>query len=369
MDIFCETACKYKALCYNSPNERGVEAMLKTALIGLGRIGWNSHRLKILETEGYALCAVVDTCQERLDEAKALHGVNGYTDYKEMLAAEKPDVVVIASPTVFHEEQAVGCMEAGVDVILDKPMSVDYPSALRIAEAQKRTGRKLIVFQPYRCNPIVGMAKEIIKSGKLGRIYKMHGFQGGFERRNDWQSFRKYGGGMLSNYGAHQVDYMLHLAQSKVKESFCVTQRVLSIGDAEDVAHMLIYMENDILLQIDISGAAAIPEIPFAIYGDCGAAEVRVDEKGQQYYYLKYHDPSTLEEKTASESLAAENRAYCRDNFQWVEEEIPLTADLWLDFYKECLPYFNGTGPSFIPLEETVQVMALLQQFHDKCDR
>ena len=343
--------------------------MLRTALIGLGRIGWSLHRNKILETEGYELCAVVDTSQERLDEARALHGVNGYTDYKEMLAAEKPDVVVIASPTVFHEEHAVGAMEAGCDVILDKPMAVDYASALRIAEAQKRTGRKLVVYQPYRCNPFVVKAKEIIESGKLGRIYKYMGFQGGFSRRNDWQSFKKFGGGLLSNYGAHVIDYLLYLAKSDVKESFCVTQRILSLGDAEDVAHILMNMENGTLLQVNINGAVAIYEKELAIYGDCGAMEVRTNDKWEQHIYLKYYDPAQLEEKTASESMTAENRAYPKDNIQWVIEEIPLPNELWLNFYEECLPYFTGTGPSFIPLEETLRVMELLQKFHDQCDQ
>ena len=65
---------------------------------------------------------------------------------------------------------------------------------------------------------------------------------------------------------------------------------------------------NPVLLQANINGAAAIYGHELAIYGDCGALEVRTNEKYEQHIYLKYYDPAQLEEKTASESMTAENR-------------------------------------------------------------
>ena len=63
---------------------------MKTALIGLGRIGWYYHLQQILSHEGFDLCAVVDTSVQRLEEAKELCGAAGYTDYKQMLSEAKP---------------------------------------------------------------------------------------------------------------------------------------------------------------------------------------------------------------------------------------------------------------------------------------
>ena len=79
--------------------------ILKTAVIGLGRIGWGTHIPKILaKPDRFALTAVVDLSQERLAEAKEKYGVNGYTDIPSMVEAEHPDLVVIASPTHLHQD-------------------------------------------------------------------------------------------------------------------------------------------------------------------------------------------------------------------------------------------------------------------------
>lgn len=75
---------------------------MKTALIGLGRIGWQYHLPQIVKHEGFELAAVVDTNPERLREAEVAYGIRGYADAAEMLVKEAPELVVVASPTVFH---------------------------------------------------------------------------------------------------------------------------------------------------------------------------------------------------------------------------------------------------------------------------
>ena len=62
-----------------------MEKTLRTALIGLGRIGWGYHLPNLVKKPGFEPAAVVDTCPERLEEARQKYGVKGYTDYREML--------------------------------------------------------------------------------------------------------------------------------------------------------------------------------------------------------------------------------------------------------------------------------------------
>lgn len=338
---------------------------MRTALIGLGRIGWKYHLAKIISHEDFELCAVVDTSKERLEEANQLHGVDGYTDYREMLKKAKPDLVVIASPTVFHEEQAVAAMEAGADVLLDKPMTVNYAQACHIAQVQQQTGRKLIVYQPHRYTPIAVGAKNILASGKLGQIYQMCAFSYGYSRRNDWQAFRKNGGGMLSNYGAHYIDQLLYLSGGAVKTFTCFTNRILSMGDAEDVARVLMRTETGMVLDVDINQATSQSLEGVRLFGVNGSAWVERVE-GKQYFHLKYCDPATLEEKSVSEELAASGRKYPRDNVEWIEEMIPMESYEKVDFYADCAGYFKGEKPSPIPLEQTLKVMELIEKGYEQ---
>ena len=332
---------------------------MKTALIGLGRIGWGYHLPQILSHKAYEFCAVVDPSQERLNEAKALHGVDGYTTIGEMLEKAKPELVVIASPTVFHEEQAIAAMEAGAHVLLDKPMTIDYASALRIAETQKKTGKKLVIYQPRRFNSAIVAAKAIIASGKLGDIFQMRTSRTGYSRRDDWQAFRKNGGGMLCNYGAHHIDELIYLAQSDAKDFFCRLRKILSMGDAEDVAHVLIKTENGILLDVDINQANALGDNGMQIYGANGSAVLTTGEEGE-YFLVKYCDPTKLAAKTASTEMAAAGRKYPSDKIDWITEKYMLKDYPTIDFYAECEKFFMEDGPSPVPLKETLRIMELI---------
>lgn len=338
---------------------------MKTALIGLGRIGWDYHLKQILSHDGLDLCAVVDTSSQRLAEAKALCGVDGYTDYKQMLSEAKPELVVIASPTSFHKEHAIAAMEAGAHVLLDKPMALDYAEACAIAQTHKETGRKLIIYQPHRFSSAALAAKAIISSGKLGTIALLRTTDQNYARRNDWQAFRKFGGGMLSNYGAHYIDQLLYLSQGKVVECQSFAQRILSMGDSDDVAHILMRTENGIVLEVDINQATSLPDVPMKLCGTYGSAVYTIDPNGD-YFLLKYCDPATLEEKTVSQDLAAAGRKYPNEHISWIIEKLPLSDFPEADFYAACIPYFLEDAPSPIPVEETLRVMELISLCYAK---
>lgn len=110
---------------------------MKTALIGLGRIGWQYHLPQIVKHEGFELAAVVDTNPERLREAEVAYGVRGYADAAEMLAKEAPELVVVASPTVFHRQHAMDALRAGAHVFLDKPMACSLSEAREIGRPRE----------------------------------------------------------------------------------------------------------------------------------------------------------------------------------------------------------------------------------------
>ena len=68
---------------------------LRTAVVGLGRIGWGYHIPNIIKHEGFELVAVTDPMTERLEEAKENFSVKGYTEFNKLLEEEKPDLIVI----------------------------------------------------------------------------------------------------------------------------------------------------------------------------------------------------------------------------------------------------------------------------------
>ncbi len=118
-----------------------MERVIRTALIGLGRIGWGFHLPNIVKNPGFEPAAVVDTSPDRLAEAKQKFGVDGYADYREMLEAVKPELTVICSPTHLHGLHAMAALRAGSDVFLDKPMAPTLAEAREIAACAEECGR------------------------------------------------------------------------------------------------------------------------------------------------------------------------------------------------------------------------------------
>ena len=344
---------------------------LKTAVVGLGRIGWGFHLPAIAKhPEQYALAAVVDVSEERLAEAREKYGVSGYKDIAEMIRAEKPDLVVICSPTHLHRDHACTAMEMGVDVFLDKPMAQDYETALEIAQCARETGRKLMVYQPHRARAEVNQLRKILESGKLGRPVSIQVARQAYSRRADWQAFQKFGGGMLNNYGAHFIDVMLYLAGDRVKRLFCTKDLVATLGDADDVVRILFQTEKGITLDIDINQAAAISKPGWTVYGQYGAVISGRTSQGQPGLLLKWYDPAQMPKMEASEDLAAKNRKYSNDApIPWVTEEILIDPAAEVDFYEKAYEYYAEDKAPYVPIEETLYVMDLIRRCHADADQ
>lgn len=340
--------------------------ILKTAVVGLGRIGWNLHIPKITQRpEQFSLVGVVDLSQERLAEAKEKYGVNGYTDIPSLVAAEKPDLVVIASPTHLHRDHACTALKLGCDVFLDKPMAASYEEALEIAACAREEGRKIMVYQPRRADAAPNQLMALIASGKIGALKSIRRSYGAYVRRADWQAFKKFGGGMLNNYGAHQIDAALYITGEKVKRVFCDKNTVASAGDADDVVKVFFRMESGVTVDIDINQAAAVSATEWVINGSCGGIISQVGPDRKQQFRLRYFDPKAVPEITASAALAAANRSYNNDvPLPWTEEIIPLDEAYAIDFYGKVYEYYGQDKAPYVPIAETLYVMELIDRCH-----
>ena len=187
--------------------------ILKTTVVGLGRIAWSDHLPTILKNPDFEAIATVDPLHERGKEAAAEFGItHTYESVTAMLEQETPDLAVVCSPTMFHAEQTILLLNHGVHVFCDKPAASNSGEVRAMFAAAARNDRKLMIYQPRRMFPDSFAVKEILRSGKLGNVYQMKLFAGAYVRRNDWQAYLKNGGGMLRNYGVHYMDQAMYLA-------------------------------------------------------------------------------------------------------------------------------------------------------------
>ena len=330
---------------------------LRCAVAGAGRIAWGFHLPQICMREGFELAAVADPDRQRLEEVKhTFHPAAVFTDLETMLREVHPDLTVIASPTIFHKEQALLAFRYGSDVFCDKPVGLNPKEASAMYGEAKRLGRKLMAYQPHRINSEGLTARAILQSGRLGRLYLIERHISNYVRRNDWQAFSGNGGGMLLNYGSHYIDQLLYLTHDTAARVKCELRRVITCGDADDLVKAMITTKHGILLELDINQATAYPLPEWRICGARGSAVY-----SNRQWNIRYCEPDALPPVRADHTLAATGRRYPSEQIEWKEENIPcIPADPGL-YYDYCRDYFAGNGMPFVLPEETLEVVRTIE--------
>lgn len=169
----------------------------------------------------HEIVALCDVNQHRLSEsAKAASkpGTNGVAtylanDFDRLIAEQKPDTVVVATPDFLHADYIVRAFEAGCDVICEKPLTIDLSRLKMIIDAQARTGRQVKVTFNYRYSPARTQIRELIASGTIGTVTavdfrwhldRVHGAD--YFRR--WHRQKENSGGLLVHKSTHHFDLL-----------------------------------------------------------------------------------------------------------------------------------------------------------------
>ena len=339
--------------------------MINVIVSGLGRIAWRYHLPKIKEDPRFNLLAISDPMEERRNEAAAEYpGINTYADYDQMLAAEKTaDMVVIASPTMFHKPQTIAALERNLMVFLEKPMCESLESAQEVADAVKRTNGKLMLYQPHRNWGEYLMFQNKVRH-KLGTITHSRRVLEFYNRRNDWQSRVDCGGGMLNNYGAHYIDQFLAAFGGPVEVKGAVMQRTVGIGDAEDLVSVLLQSSSGVSGTVEINLGAAARSDTWEVFGTLGSAKYCAAAKS---WVITYIEPGTLPELQMQQTLAAQDRAYSLEtNIPWITETVE--CDTWdvPSYYNYIYDYFADNKAPYVPLSESMELMRILDDCRKK---
>lgn len=334
---------------------------IKIGVAGLGRIGWSFHAKGLSSHPDFQLMAVADTEPERRAQAQAELGCKAFASFDDMIANAELEAVVVATPTHLHHDMALNALAKRLHVIIEKPMAMNTAEARDIVRAAAAAGRKLTVYQPHRLAAYFQHLRQIVQSGKIGPVYWIRCGMFNYARRNDWQSLLKFGGGMLSNYGAHGVDQILGLAGFEVKRVFCDLQRVATLGDAEDVAKIVLETRQGVVGEVEISMASVINPYKLMVWGAHGGI-LYGGGISRGTFEVRWFDPARLPPKALNEGLASANRQYPADNIVFEEEQITIDPSLGIDLFADFAASIRTDRPPAVRPEETLIVMDALER-------
>lgn len=187
---------------------------LRAGLAGLGM--GRQHGQLMNESGRFEVAAFCDPDDSRLADTQALFPqARYYRSQAEMLAVEQLDIVAQATPHFLHAPLAIEALEAGLHVVVEKPMATTAGDCAAMIAAAQRSGKVLTVYHNRRLDPWFLAARQLVESGRLGKVFEIAAGIGYASTSRTWRGDRKASGGVMFDWGAHLVDYILHLVASR----------------------------------------------------------------------------------------------------------------------------------------------------------
>ena len=199
----------------------------RVALVGTGHRGTGMWGKELLAgwRDRAEFVAICDLNEVRAAHARKAIGTNApiYTDIDAMLAAAKPEIVIVCSRDDTHDEIIVKALEAGCRVITEKPMTTTPEKCRRILEAEIRTGNTVDVTFNYRFAPTAARIKQLLRDKAIGAVTSVdfHWYldtQHGADYFRRWHAMEKNSGSLFVHKSTHHFDLLNWYLESTARE-------------------------------------------------------------------------------------------------------------------------------------------------------
>lgn len=199
---------------------------MRVAIVGYGGMGgWHADHL--LKSDVAELAGIFDIRKDRCELAES-RGIHVYPSYRALLQDESVELVTVAVPNDAHEDVTVKALNAKKNVICEKPVALSLEPLEHMIAAAKENGVLFTTHQNRRWDIDYLAMKKIYDSGELGKVLniesRIHGSRG---IPSDWRGEKRYGGGMLYDWGIHLIDQMLMIfGFENVDSVFCTVDHI-----------------------------------------------------------------------------------------------------------------------------------------------
>lgn len=225
---------------------------MKYALIGCGRISPNHiAAAKANDLELVALCDIEQkNIQDKILKFNLPDTVESYTDYREMLEKEQPELVAIATESGKHAAIALDCIDHGCNLIIEKPIALSLSDADVIIEKAREKGVKVCACHQNRFNKSVQKIRDAVEKNRFGRMFYGTAhirWNRDYEyyARAPWRGTWEQDGGALMNQCIHNIDLLRWMMGDEIEEVVGMTDRLEHpYIEAEDLGIALIRFKN-----------------------------------------------------------------------------------------------------------------------------
>lgn len=320
----------------------------RAVVIGYGYAGRSFHSYLISITPGLLLHGVASSDPAKREQLERERSCKAYHSFDEVLADPAVDLVVLATPNDLHAPFAIRAMEAGKDVVTDKPMCITLAEADAMVATAERTGRLLSIFQNRRWDGDFLTVQKLIADGTLGNVrwVEMAWQRWGVPR--GWRGEAVQGGGRLYDLGAHLLDQLLQLFPQPITGVYCRTHYDFPDHNVESHALITLHFADGATGVCDLSSLSAITKPRFHIFGDKGT-------------FIKYGLDPQEDAMRAGQIDAALDlpESYGKFHDGVTETTIPTVPGRWRGYYENVRDALTGKAELAVKPQEVRRVMAV----------
>lgn len=188
--------------------------MIHFAIVGFGHIG-KRHAEHIRNNPECKLVAICDTDTAVIEQLPDKE-ISYYPNIEDLLSATTAEVICICSPNYLHAAHTVAALEAGKHVVVEKPMAMSVAECDAMIAAADAHNRIIFAVKQNRYNPPVAAVKELVQSGRLGKIFMMQvncfwNRSDQYYAQSDWRGSKEKDGGCLFTQFSHFIDILYYL--------------------------------------------------------------------------------------------------------------------------------------------------------------
>ena len=232
---------------------------LKVGIVGCGRVS-NCHFNAIKDNDSIMqLVAICDRNPDKLNSAGKLTGAKTYLDFDDMLTNERDlDCISICTPNGFHYENAKKVLNAGINVIVEKPLTLSYAQGVELMDIAKSQKKRVFLIHQNRFNPTIQCVKKALDDGAFGKIYMMTSNifwyrDEEYYKNPSWHGSKDIDGGAFITQASHYTDIMNWFANDELKSVYAIGKTRERKIETEDCGSAIIEWKNDIIGNVNLS--------------------------------------------------------------------------------------------------------------------
>lgn len=326
-------------------------------VIGYGGMGSGWHPQRMLDTGSAEVRAAYDISEEKRRKIAA-DGLVSCESARQLLEMPDIDIVVIATPNNFHREYALMALNAGKNVICEKPVMMNAAELREVLDLAESRNLVFSAHQNRRWDKDFVTVKSVIEEGTIGKPFYIESrVQGCRGLYGDWRCVKEAGGGILYDWGVHLIDQMLWLVKSPVVELYA---QMLNLKfEADDNFKLLLKFENGCCALIEVDTYCFIPLPRWHVSGEHGT--MVVDDWKCHGKIVKAKTLEMKWEEGVVWTAAGPTRTMApRPREQLTELELPDIPTDVVDFTRNFIAAAEGRAEQIVKHSEMMRVMKVI---------